>query len=232
MRNFIFLLLFAFILPLHAQQSDFDKINFWRADYVANQHKGEELNNLPMLAYGLTSPFNTEVERFRAIYYWVCHNISGEYNLMNENNKKQKKLKNNPEALSLWNNQFKKEVFTRLQQEKETLCIGYAYLIKELSNLAGLECEIIYGYAQSNITKLKNIDAPNHSWNAVKLNGKWYLCDATWSSGFIDLSTFLFEFNFENTYFLMEPTEFIKSHKPVEEEWTLLIQNSKNLVKL
>lgn len=226
MRNFILIALFTFMLPLHAQQSDFDTINFWRAEYIANQHKGEELYNLPVLAYDLTSQLNTEAERFRAIYFWVCHNIRGNYDLMYKNERTRKRLKKTPEALLIWNNQFKKEVFTRMLQKKETLCTGYAYLIKELSNLAGLECEIIYGYDESNNIKFDALDAPNHSWNAIKLNGKWYLCDATWSSGFIDMSTFLFEFNFENDYFLMEPSEFLKSHRPVEEKWMLLISNS------
>ena len=209
---------------MYAQKSDFDKINFWKADYIANQHKGKDLYNLPLLTYGLTSSLNTEVERFRAIYLWVCHNIKGEYNLMNMNEHKRNKFKNNPKALQDWNNQIKKEVFKRLLEKKETLCTGYAYLIKELSNLAGLECEIIYGYGLANNVKFDNIDSPNHSWNAVKLDGKWYLCDATWSSGFIDMSDYLFEYEYEDAYFLMEPSEFSKSHRPMNEEWTLLGQ--------
>ncbi len=225
MRKFILLLLFLFTLSLYAQQSDFNRIDFWKADYTANQLKGEELYNLPGLAYGLTSQLTTEAERFRAIYLWVCYNIKGEYNLMNKNEHKRKKLKNSPEALQLWNNQFIKEVFSRLLQKKETLCTGYAYLIKELSNLAGLECEIIYGYGLANNIKFDNINSPNHSWNAVKLDGKWYLCDATWSSGFIDMSDYMFEFKYEDAYFLMDPTEFVKSHRPMDEAWTLLDQN-------
>jgi transglutaminase/protease-like cytokinesis protein 3 len=220
------LLLFAFTLSLHAQQSDFDGINFWKSEHIAKQYKGAELYNLPKLAYDLTSKLNTEGERFRAIYYWVCHNIRSEFNLMYKNERTRNKLKNDPEALHLWNNQFKKEVFTRLLQKKETLCTGYAYLIKELSELAGLECKIIYGYGEENKAKFENIDAPNHSWNVVKLNGKWYLCDATWSTGFIDMSTFLFEFNYDDTYFLMEPSEFVKSHRPIDEKWKLVIHNS------
>lgn len=225
MKKIILLLLFTFMLPLHAQRTDFNKINFLKADEIADQHKDEELNNLPLLAYNLTSSLSTDVERFRAIYYWVCHNISCEYDLMNTNKRMPKKLKNDPDALLLWKNQFKKEVFTKLLKEKKTLCIGYAYLIKELSNLAGLECEIIYGFGTENNVKSKNIKKPNHSWNAIKLNGKWYLCDATWSSGFIDMSTYFFEFNYEDAYFLMEPDTFLKSHKPIDEKWTLLVQN-------
>ena len=227
MKKFILLLLFLFILPLSAQQSDFNRIDFWKADYIANQYQGEELYNLPGLAFGLTSQLTTEAEQFRAIYLWVCYNISGEYNLMNKNEHKRKNLKKNkPEALQDWNHQFKKIVFKRLLHKKETLCTGYAYLIKELSNLAGLECEIIYGYGLANSTKTDNIDSPNHSWNAVKLDGKWYLCDATWSSGFIDMSDYLFQFKYDDSYFLMDPIEFVKDHRPMDEKWYLIVQGS------
>ena len=66
------------------------------------------------------------------------------------------------------------------------------------------------------------MNIPNHSWNAVKLNNKWYLCDATWSAGYTDMSTFLFEYEFDNSFFLMEPKRFSKTHQPVDEKWTLL----------
>ena len=226
MKSFIGILFFTFMLPVHAQRSDFDEIDFWRADYIAKQHEGEELYNVPVLVHGLTSQLNTDVERFRAIYYWICHNIIGEYNMMHKNNRQRKKFKDNPQALNEWNDAFKKEVFTKLLQDKETLCTGYAYLVKEMSNLAGLDCEIIYGYGPTNKLKFDDLDAPNHSWNAVKLDGKWYVSDATWSSGLIDMSTFVFEFNFDDSFFLMEPSEFEKNHKPTDEKWTLLDQHS------
>jgi len=60
----------------------------------------------------------------------------------------------------------------------------------------------------------------NHSWNVVKLNNKWYLCDATWSSGYIDeYNVFIPEYN--KGYFLTDPVLFAKSHYPVEEKWLL-----------
>ena len=222
MRTFILLLVFIFILPLNAQRSDFKEIDFWRADYIAEQYEGEDLYNLPLLVHGLTSQLKTEVEQFRAIYYWVCYNIRGDYYLMSQNDRFYSKFKNDPESLQQWNRKFKKEVFSKLLKDQETLCTGYAYLIKELANLAGLDCEIIYGYGPLNKMKISKGLAPNHSWNAVKLDGRWYLCDATWSSGFIDMATFMFEFKYEDSYFLMEPEVFLKSHEPVEEKWRLL----------
>ncbi|WP_299684748.1 transglutaminase domain-containing protein [uncultured Dokdonia sp.] len=222
MKTYFLFMFFTFIQFLQAQQSDFKTIDFTKAEYLAERYKGEELTNLPILAHHLTYTLDTDVERFRAIYYWVCHNIKGEYGLMQKNNRKRQKLKDHPAILHAWNHQFKRQVFKKLINDKETLCTGYAYLIKELSRLAGLECKIVNGYGLDGSMKSKNLDIPNHSWNAIKLQGKWYLCDATWSSGFTDVTTELFEFDYDNSFFLMKPSIFIKTHQPVDETWTLL----------
>ncbi len=220
MKNFILLLSFTFILSSHAQQEDFNEINFTKADQMAQRYKGESLYNLPLLTHRLTAHLDTDAERFRVIYYWVCHNISGAYDMMAMNNRKRHKFKNDPKNLQQWNTRFKKEVFTTLRRDKKTLCTGYAYLIQVMSTYAGLESVIINGYDTT--LRSKEMELPNHSWNAIKLNGKWYLCDATWSSGYTDMSTYLFEFEYDNRYFLMAPADFIKTHTPVIKKWTLL----------
>ena len=222
MRTTLLLLCFTFTLLLHAQRSDFNEINFQKADKIAKRYKGEALYNLPVLALRLTAQLETDVERFRAIYYWVTHNISGDYILMTTNEQTHKRLNHNPSALLQWNRQYKKEIFTTLREEKKTLCTGYAYLLKELANLAGLECEIIHGYGSIGSKKIDNMTIPNHSWNIVKLDGTWYVCDATWSSGIINMETYKFEFNYDDSFFLMEPQAFAKTHKPILEKWTLL----------
>lgn len=220
MRSAIFILFFNFMLPLWAQQSDFDKIDFTEADQIARRHRGEELYNVALLAHNLTFQLDTEAARFRAIYYWVTHNIKNDADLVDKNDSKRKLFKDDPERLNQWNTNFKKVVFQKLREDKKTLCTGYAYLIQELSQRAGLECEIIQGYGLANNSKFKNGDVPNHSWNAVKLDGKWYLCDATWSSGYTD-ATGVFEFDYDNSFFLMEPSEFLKGHLPVDKKWIL-----------
>ncbi len=225
MKNGILFGLFFCMLSLHAQRADFKEIDFAKAETIAIRHQGEELTHLPALAHDLTSQLSSDVERFRAIYYWVTHNISGNHGLLSQNERRRKKLKNDPEALHNWNLQFTKEVFTTLRQDKETVCTGYAYLIKVLSNLAGIECEIIDGYGTTDGHK-SDPDMPNHSWNAVNLNGKWYLCDATWAAGYTDMSSFLFEFEYDNSYFLQKPSEFVKSHQPLEEKWTLMFETT------
>ncbi len=222
MRTIILILLFIFILPVKAQQSDFHEIDFTIAENKAKLQKGKELYNLPALVYGLTSNLKTDVEKFRAIYFWVCHNIRGNYDLMQKSERAFIKLHDDPEALNQWNKVFQKEVFIKLRNKKETLCAGYAYLIKELANLAGIECEIVYGFGEINKMKFETMKVPNHSWNVVKLNEKWYLCDATWSAGYIDMSNLFFEYSYDDSYFLMEPSKFSRTHRPVEERWKLI----------
>lgn len=226
MRRLLLLWFFTCTFYVHAQRSDFDAIHFGKADTIAHRYQGEELYNLPVLALRLTAQLHTDVERFRAIYYWVCHNIRGNYDLTSTNEHMRRKLKNRPEELRLWNNQYKQEVFATLRNNKETLCTGYAYLIKELANLAGLQCVIIHGYGRSNNIKFDKETSPNHSWNAVRLDGKWYLCDATWSSGTINMATYAFTPNFDESFFLQDPAEFAESHKPLNPQWNLLLQES------
>ena len=225
MRALLTLILFTFVCQIQAQRSDFKNISFKKADNIAMSLKGKDLNNLPLLAHQLTSGLNTDVERFRAIYFWVCHNVENDYDLMLESKRKSKKFKNNLAQLENWNKIFKKKVFHKLLNNKKTLCSGYAYLIKVLASYAGLESEIINGYGKTSAS-FKRIKTPNHAWNSIKLNNKWYVCDATWASGYIN-ETYLFTFNYNDAYFLMEPKDFAQSHRPLDTDWFLLNDGNK-----
>lgn len=219
-----FCILFLFITPtVQAQLSDFENINFRKADSIAHHYKGENLKNLPLLSHHLTHSLPSQVEKFRAIYVWVSHTIENDYWGYVKNEHKRRQFQNDSVALSNWNQSFLPKVFETLVKEQKTLCTGYAYLIRELAAMADIECKIIDGYgktANSNIDEENSL--PNHSWNAVKLGNKWYLCDATWASGFfsVDRNKFVQEYN--DGYFLADPKLFSKSHYPLESKWRLL----------
>ncbi len=219
------ILCLAFVFQVHAQLSDFSSTNFEKADAIALKHKGETLYNLTALVEKLTEHLPTDVERFRAIYMWVCTNISNDYNLYSKNSRKRNRFLNDPILLETWNTEFKKEIFKQLVENKKTICTGYAYLVKEMANIANIECEIVHGYGKTSTMNIDNITAPNHSWNAVKLNNKWYLCDPTWASGLIDPDTFQFKFDFKDGLFLPSPDLFVMNHYPLEEQWMLLENN-------
>ncbi|WP_439150877.1 transglutaminase domain-containing protein [Winogradskyella sp.] len=215
-----YLFIWAFIIFSKltlAQISDFKHIDFTKVDNIVKLHEGNELNNLPLLAHKLTSKLPTGVEKFRAIYLWVCLNINGDAYQHNKVSRKRKKFKNDSLGYIAWNEDFKKIAFKKLLKYKTIMCTGYAYLIKELCFIADIECEIIDGYARSFETNVEALKSINHSWNAVKLNNKWYLCDATWSSGYmINGSIFVKDYN--NGYFLTDPILFAKNHYPLRQK--------------
>lgn len=219
MKYLIVIISIIFINSSNAQLSDFAHIDFTKADNTAKLYKGADLENMGALAYQLTAKLPTDVEKFRAIYYWVCHNIDGDSKQHNMVDRKRKKLLKDSLAYLNWNNQYKKVAFKKLLKHKKTMCTGYAYLIKELCFLADIECEIIDGYGRTVNSNIEELEIANHSWNAVKLNGKWYLCDATWSSGY--MLGYMFVKDYNDGYFLTEPLLFAKNHFPSEPSWLL-----------
>ncbi|MDN3492520.1 transglutaminase domain-containing protein [Winogradskyella bathintestinalis] len=220
MKNRLSFLLIFILTICNAQVSDFKTIDFTKADNIAKLNKDGSLENLPVLVHKLTSKLTTDVEKFRAIYTWVCTNIRGDYKQQNKVKKSRENFKNDSIGYLIWNSEFKKTVFKKLLNQKKTICTGYAYLIKEMCFIANIESVIIDGYGRSFETNVEKLESANHSWNAVKLNNKWYLCDATWSSGYmINGQLFIQEYN--DGYFLTDPILFAKNHFPIQKKWFL-----------
>ncbi len=221
MSRILFFLLLIISGTIQAQLADFEKVDFHRADSIATLYKGENLKNLPILAHKLTSDLPTKLEKFRAIYTWVSNNIDNDYGYYLKNKKKRRKLHHDSTALIAWNNSFQAMVFKKLLKEQKTVCTGYAYLVRELAAFADIKCEIIDGYGRTATTSTGNDALPNHSWNAVHLNNKWYLCDATWSSGEFNLDKGVFVRDYYDGYFLAPPALFVKNHYPLNTQWIL-----------
>ena len=225
MKFFKYICLIIFIGQSYAQKSDFKTISFQKADSIALAYKYEKLYNIPELSLKLTSQLPTDVEKFRAIYKWVCENIANDYSQYFKNTRKRYHYKEDSIKLKDWNDQYRKIAFKKLLNENKATCTGYAYLVKELSKHADLQCEIVNGYARTSNTDVDKIIAPNHSWNAIKLNGKWYLCDPTWASGIQDPERLRFVFKYNDGLFLTSPEIFAINHHPVDEKWLLLKDN-------
>ena len=208
----------------YGQRSDFDAISFDKADSIAMQNKGASLQNLPVLVHNLTSNLHTEVEKFRSIYTWVCTNVENDYGSYQRTVKKRRKLSSNPEALAKWNNDYIPKVFKNLVKYRKTACTGYAFLVREMAMMADIKCTIINGYGRTPTLILDKKSIPNHSWNAVKLDHKWYLCDATWSAGKIVLEDGVprFKPDYFDDYFLADPEFFIRNHYPLEIDLSFL----------
>ncbi|AXT19825.1 hypothetical protein D7030_01555 [Flavobacteriaceae bacterium AU392] len=225
MKLIIFIGFFVFVIQLQAQISDFNHIDFHKADTKALTFRKENLKDLPKLAYKLTSDLDTDVEKFRAIYMWVTANIANDYNFFLKHKAKTLRYKEDSLKLEYWNEKFRKKLFKKLLKQQKTICTGYAYMVRELSKLANLNCQIVNGFGRVSATDIERFDTPNHSWNAVKLEGKWYLSDPTWASGLINADNGKFKFEYNDGYFLTHPKLFVKNHYPIDKKWMLLNEN-------
>jgi hypothetical protein len=85
-----------------------------------------------------------------------------------------------------------------------------------------MNCRIVNGYGRHAKANVGGSGLVNHSWNAIELQGKWYLCDPTWSSGTISSELHAFVKKFDDAYFLAEPSLFFRSHYPTDTQWMLL----------
>ncbi|MDM8546179.1 transglutaminase domain-containing protein [Candidatus Venteria ishoeyi] len=159
---------------------------------------------LKNLAVYLTQPATNEFEKARAIYVWITHNIT--YN-----------------TADLHSGYFTNLSAEKVLQNQQTICEGYANLFQMLGNYAGLETRKITGYSKgySDLLKVISSSDSNHAWNAIKIQGNWYLIDSTWGAGYVDgKNTFVRKFN--EHYFLASPKEFIYTHFPENSHWQLL----------
>ena len=93
---------------------------------------------------------------------------------------------------------------------KTTVCSGFAHLFYRMlkaMNYNEDNIRNITGYAKGSTYSVYEEPTVEHEWNAVKINGKWCLIDATWDAG-----------QKEYRYFCTKPECFVRDHLPQEEE--------------
>ena len=63
---------------------------------------------------------------------------------------------------------------------RKSVCAGYAKLLRALGKAAGVEIRYVPGDARHSGWE---VTGEPHAWNAVEIDGEWYLIDATWNAG-------------------------------------------------
>lgn len=220
-KTVLLLLLFYFNFSF-SQQSDFKHINFTKANHIAKKIKTKRLYELNKLTFILTNELETDIEKLRSIYVWICSNISNDFRLYSLNERKRNRFLQDSLKLENWNSKFKKILFKKLLKKKRTICTGYAYLLKEMCNIAGIEAKMVNGFGRTSTVDFSKLTMPNHTWNIIKINNKWYLCDPTWSTGISFPNEGRFQFIYNDGYFLTEPKLFSVNHFPINEDFSLL----------
>lgn len=175
-----------------------------QADERAMQVRTWMIYHPDILVDSLTSPFTDDFSKIRAIFTWIATNI--EYDL----------------KAFLEQRTDHQDVFEILASGK-ALCSGFSSLFRYFCDKANIECEIIEGYAKAFGYKPgEKFSSPNHAWNAVYIEGNWYLLDVTWASGTPEYLSGRKRKPDLNTFFLPPPEELIKTHLPEDPSWQLL----------
>ncbi|MGB3464217.1 MAG: transglutaminase domain-containing protein [Cyclobacteriaceae bacterium] len=206
-----FTCLYLLVTDVSAQVADTSSL-YRKADSIAASYPKHTLDNLKILTDKLTLPLATKKEKYRAIFMWVCMNIKSDYDSYLKNKLQRRKLQGHPAKLKQWNLEVNKIVFRKLRSEHQTICTGYAYLIREMAYHAGIESRIINGLGRSGDYDPGRDSFINHSWNAVKIDHEWLMSDATWSAGMFDLGSGTYVANPDDTYFLVDPIVFSLNH--------------------
>lgn len=197
-----FLLIFS--ADARARVDDYRDYNYEEVDRHALSYRGKDFGSMTRLADSLAKPFEKDHQKARAIYRWIADNIAYDC-----------KAYHNPSTRT--------DDYEDVLRRKLAVCAGYASLFKALCDYAGLDCEIVQGYARFSYEGIgeQRIDE-NHAWNAVKLDDEWHLVDVTWGSGYTDEKVRKFIKHYSDHYFLTDPKDFILSHYPTDKKWQLL----------
>ena len=120
----------------------------------------------------LTESTMTNYEKVKAIYDYICKNVTYDYTNLNDDSYK-----------------LKYTAYGALI-DGTSVCQGYAVLLYRMALMAGVDCRLIPG----------NGNGGPHAWNIMKMGDKYYNVDATWDAvSYPDYKYFLkSDENFEN----------------------------------
>ena len=86
------------------------------------------------------------------------------------------------------------------------VCDGYSYAFQELCEAAGIQCNVVTGFATNNTGQTQS-----HAWNQIIVNGTWYNVDVTWDDPVIAGVTD--DSNLRYTYFMVPNSVLAPTHK-------------------
>ena len=190
----VILLLVVGLVPFGAAATDTLNVRLYKHVLAAPAPA-----NVKALVGYLKQEAHTPREQAEAIYYWITENIAYDYELAAQ------------EQITTAEVAPEQSIARR-----KNVCAGYALLYAAMAKQAGLECELISGHTRT------TTGSGMHTWNAVRLDGRWQLLDATWGSGGTEQGTTTFRKQLDLRYLFAEPDFLLITHFPNKAQWQLL----------
>lgn len=168
-------------------------------DTYARRTPEANARTIKTLSAYLTAPARTDFAKVRSIYAWIMSHVKYDDRVFTG---------------SLYSSES--QYAGKILQTRRAVCTGFALLFKHMLVEAGVKAVTVKGYSRyldSQAGAPTNID---HEWNAVEIDGDWYLFDITWAS------TTSQNGKPNDFYFLTDPQAFVSQHLPIESRWQLL----------
>lgn len=154
-------------------------------------------SSISSIASFIQEKFSSDSNKLRAIYFFTANHIDYDVDNMfaiNFNETTENKIK---KALN----------------QRIGVCMHYSEIFHALAKQLSFESYIVEG-----MTKQQGqTDGMAHAWNAARLDGKWYLFDATWGAGSVSQGRFIRKL--DNQYYKVKPEKLAKSHYPFDYLW-------------
>ncbi len=216
-RLIVLVFLFSFAIT-KSIAGDFKKVD----KYARSVRKS---GNYIQLTKKLTTPFAGEEDKVRAIYVWITDNIRYDWIKFQKNlrsgGRKYRIHGKSKTDLMIKKQKIRQKKINNTYRSGKGVCEDYSRLFQAMCQSIGIKSIVINGNTRVSPNHIGSFPSrSNHAWNAVYINGKWYLVDATWGAGYVKSGRF--HKKFEDDFFMTDPSIFILSHFPDNPKWQLL----------
>ncbi len=154
------------------------------------------------IAKYINANFKTENDKIRAAFYWTAANIAYDIDNMFVVNYEE----------------TQQDRITKTLKTKTGICVDYAVIFNEIANATGVKAVLISGYTKLN-DRISNL---SHAWSGARIDGKWYLFDPTWGSGYVNSTDNKYIRRTSYSFYKIAPELMINSHMPFDYLWQFL----------
>jgi hypothetical protein len=157
--------------------------------------------SVPSLAAYLAPPSMPPIDRAWSIFVWIGDRIHYDVDAYLSGHVRDEKV-----------------TAEDVLKKRLTVCDGFAALYAALARAAGLEVQIVQGYAKAYGVKSHEVfEKPNHAWILLKLDGAWHTIDPTWGAGFVRDDAYTKQR--DTVYFHGQSEELQFTHWPIDPVW-------------
>lgn len=169
-------------------------------DTYARRTPEANARSLKSLSAYLTAPARTEMAKVRSVYAWIMSHVRYDDRVYTG---------------TMYSSET--QYAAKILQSRRAVCTGFALLFKHLLVEAGVKAVTVKGFSRYLDSQAGSpTGGVDHEWNAVQIDGDWYLFDITWAS------TTAQQGKPNDFYFLTDPQAFVAQHLPMDSRWQLL----------